>query len=199
MKTRTRLPSGSQTPVAAIKTLSYASRWRTSDRIGWTSQALLTHTAGTAAVWAAGPAVLGIAVEGLAAGRPGFAVFAVLMHQMGVLFLSRHVDRQSTWGTVEWSILAVGGALTATIAHLTIALWLLLPVGPALLLWKARREHVSIRLTAPMRIFSMATFGAILVQLASAMPSTGIAIAALGGTCIYLAGLERLVTDERPR
>lgn len=193
------MPAGCEIPAAAIKDPAFASRWRNTDRFGWSSQALLTHTAGTAAVWAVCPAVLGIAVEGLAAGRPCFAVLAVLTHQLVALFLSRHLDRRTTWGNVEWSILAGGGGLTVVVAHLAIAPWLLLPVGPALLLTAARREHLLLRTAAPMRIFSVATFGAVLVQLVAAMPSTGVAIAALGGTFLYLAGLERVVTGERLR
>jgi hypothetical protein len=178
----------------------FANRSGSSDRFGWSSQVALTHETANAAVWAMFPAVLGFAVEGLAAGRVCFAVLAVVLHQFAALFLGRRVDGQaSTWSNAEWAILAVGAAATVAVADFPLWPWLLLPVGPALLLRSARREQLISRTAGPMRIFSVATFGAVLVQLASAVPATGVAIAALGGTFLYLAGLERLVTGERLR
>lgn len=200
MKTMTRPAVGADAPAADYEALPLIGRRRASHRAGWSSQELLTREAAMAAVWALFPAVLGVAVESLAAGRPCFAVLAVIMHQFLALFLSRRTDgRPTAWGQTEWAIVVVGAIATVAVADVALMPWLLIPVGPALLLRAAKREQLLSRTAGLMRLFSVATFGAVLVQLAAAMPATGVTIAALGGTLLALAGMERLATGERWR
>ena len=109
MKTMTRPAVGADVPAADYEALPLIGRRRASHRAGWSSQELLTREAAMAAVWALFPAVLGVAVESLAAGRPCFAVLAVIMHQFLALFLSRRTDgRPTAWGQTEWAIVVVG-------------------------------------------------------------------------------------------
>ncbi|MGC1272076.1 MAG: hypothetical protein WBC44_00105 [Planctomycetaceae bacterium] len=200
MKTRARPAAGAAASAARQDVLPLAGRADGVARPGWSSRVCLTREAATAAVWAMFPAVLGGAVESLAAGRPCFAVLVVILHQFVALFLGgRNDGRHTVWGELEWAILVVGAAATVAVADYVLWPWLLLPIGPALLLRAAKRENLLPRMAGLMRVFSVATLGAILVQLASAVPSAGIAIAALGGTVLYLAGVERLATGERLR
>lgn len=200
MKTMTRPAAGATASATRHEGFPGTGTTEFVSRPGWPTGVGLSRESATAAVWAMFPAVLGGAVESLAAGRPCFAVLVVILHQFVALFLGGRSDsRRITWGEAEWAILAVGAAATVAVADYRLSPWLLLPVGPALLLRLAKRENLLPRMSGLMRVFSVATLGAILVQLASAVPTAGIAIAVLGGTVLYLAGVERLATGERLR
>ncbi len=199
MKTMTQTSAGRDAPAFATAPLFPSARRVRYSRSGWPSHVRLSREAASATVWAVFPAVLGGAIEGLTEGRPCFAVLAVIAHQLIALVLgSRDDGCRISWGAAEWAILAAGAALTVAIADPVLWPWLLVPIAPALLLRAARRGQLFSRIAGLIRVFSVATLGAVLVQLSAATPSAGVAVAVLGGTVLYLAGIERLATGGCP-
>lgn len=148
------------------------------------------------AVWSLAPAVLGGSLASLASDRTGTALFLLIAHQLAVVaIVNWKRDQRQAWGPLEWSLLAAGAAATVAFTAPQLVLWLMLPIAPAMLLRVAQRERPLPRATTLMRTFSVATVGAILVQLEPALSNTGEIVAVLGATLLFLASVERLTTD----
>ncbi|MBA3314442.1 MAG: hypothetical protein H0T47_14295 [Planctomycetaceae bacterium] len=97
------------------------------------------------------------------------------------------LGRSSQVSVATWALVAAASTAAVIVVAPTLAGWLLLPAIPAILLRWSGRDGGSRCDHAVMRIFSIATFTAIVTQLVVTVPvlSTAIAVAAAVVLCLY--------------
>jgi hypothetical protein len=96
----------------------------------------------------------------------------------------------------KWMYLAVASATVALVAAPSFVIWLLLPIGPVVLLRAACRDANCRWASGVMRVFSVATLLAALMHLAAVGPSEGGALVALAATLPYIAAMEQLAVSR---
>lgn len=106
--------------------------------------------------------------------------------------------RSSQATQMTWIIVALVSTAAVLVATPTLAGWLLLPAIPAILLRWACRDSGSRCDRAVMRIFSIATFVAIITQLVVMVPALFPAIVVATAVVLFLFSIEQLAV-ARPQ
>ena len=149
-----------------------------------------------ATIWSLLPGAIGLVLALLLADHFGWALLVFAAHQITAWALMLRTGRSARLERSDWICIALGTGLTILLGAPSLFPWLLLPVIPALLLRSACRHGPPPRVVPVMRIFSIASLAAVLMQLAGDRPGIGVLVAVLGATVMGLTALERLVVPD---
>ena len=149
-----------------------------------------------AITWSLLPGAIGLVLALLLADYFAWALFVFAAHQFTAWSLMILAGRSAKLERSDWISIALGAGLTILLGAPSLLPWLLLPVIPALLLRSACRHGPRPPVIPVMRIFSMASLAAVLMQLAGDRPGIGVIVAVLGATVMGLAALEHLVVPD---